>query len=168
MAITELLARLVTINSVNPSLVVDAPGEREITNFVNAWLVNHGVTVSEVSSSQPADRPSLLCQIKGTDHGKSLMLYAHTDTVGVEGMRAPFVARIVDGALHGRGAYDMKASLAAILHIAAEVVARPCAGDVPRLSAHALAGAAFVRSRVIRISRNEAQVIRYDLMRDGA
>ena len=41
------------------------------------------------------------------------MLNAHFDTVGVEGMSEPFSAAIRDGKLYGRGAYDMKGSLAA-------------------------------------------------------
>jgi acetylornithine deacetylase len=43
------------------------------------------------------------------------MLNAHMDTVGVAGMDAPFDPRIEDGRLYARGAYDMKASLAAIM-----------------------------------------------------
>jgi acetylornithine deacetylase len=43
------------------------------------------------------------------------MLNAHYDTVGVDGMREPFSAAIRDGKLYGRGAYDMKGSLAACM-----------------------------------------------------
>lgn len=50
------------------------------------------------------------------------MLNAHLDTVGVEGMEAPFSARIEDGRLYGRGAYDMKGSLAACLAAAHALV----------------------------------------------
>jgi len=131
MTLTDLLAQLVAINSVNPALVAGAPGERAITDFVSAWLAGRGVTVTEVPSDQPeADRPSLLCRVPGTGGGRSLVLYAHTDTVGVAGMASPFTTTIRHGALHGRGAWDMKGSLAAILRVAAGVAARPCAGDV--------------------------------------
>ena len=41
------------------------------------------------------------------------MLNAHADTVGVDGMADPFGAEIRDGRLYGRGAHDMKGSLAA-------------------------------------------------------
>lgn len=127
MELTELASRLVAIDSVNPDLVPDAPGERAIVDFVSEWLVARGVDVAEVG---PANRPSLLCRVPGAGGGRSLMLYAHTDTVGVAGMDAPFAPVIRDGALHGRGAYDMKSSLAVILRVAAEMAARPCAGDL--------------------------------------
>lgn len=127
MTLSEILSRLVSINSINPDLVSGAPGEREIVNFISGWLVGRGVAVAEVG---PASRPSLLCRVGGTGGGRSLLLYAHTDTVGVTGMDAPFAPAIRDGALHGRGAYDMKASLAAILRVAAKIAARPCAGDL--------------------------------------
>ncbi len=127
MDLTQLLARLVAINSINPDLVSGAPGEKAITEHVSEVLVGYGVNVSAIG---PAGRPSLLCRVPGTGGGRSLLLYAHTDTVGVAGMAAPFAPVIRDGALRGRGAYDMKASLAAILRVAAEVAARPCAGDL--------------------------------------
>lgn len=131
MTLTELLTRLVAIDSVNPSLVAGAPGERVITDFVAAWLAGRGVSVSEVNSAHPGDdRPSLLCHVPGTGGGRSLVLYAHTDTVGVAGMASPLSATIRDGALYGRGAWDMKGSLAVIMHVAAAVAAQPCAGDV--------------------------------------
>lgn len=131
MTLTELLAQLVGINSVNPALVVGSPGERAITDFVSVWLAARGVAVAEIPTDQPEDdRPSLLCHVAGTGGGRSLLLYAHTDTVGVAGMANPFTATIRDGALHGRGAWDMKGGLAVIMRVAAAVAARPCAGDV--------------------------------------
>jgi len=126
----DLVAQLVAIDSVNPTLVADAPGERAITDFVSGWLTARGVTVAELRSHALADRPSLLGHVSGTGGGKSLMLYAHTDTVGVAGMAHPFTPSITGGALHGRGAYDMKGSLAAIMRVAVEVAARPNAGDL--------------------------------------
>jgi acetylornithine deacetylase len=126
----DLLSRLVAIDSVNPALVANAPGERRITDFVAGWLTARGVAVTEVASQAGADRPSLLARVPGTGGGRSLVLYAHTDTVGVAGMADPFRAVFQEGRLHARGSYDMKGSLAAIMRVAAEVAARPLAGDL--------------------------------------
>lgn len=60
-------------------------------------------------------RPSVIGRRSGAGTGRSLMLNGHLDTVGVEGMEAPFEPRVEDGRLHGRGAYDMKGSIAACL-----------------------------------------------------
>jgi acetylornithine deacetylase len=60
------------------------------------------------------------------------MLNAHFDTVGVDGMDAPFSAAVRDGRMYGRGSFDMKGSLAACIG-AIEAVARSAnrpAGDV--------------------------------------
>jgi len=131
MSLIDLLTELVAINSVNPTLVANAPGERAITHVVARWLASRGVAVTEIASGAPGtDRPSLLCHVPGTGSGRSLILYAHTDTVGVDGMHSPFAATVHQGTLRGRGAYDMKGSLAAIMRVAAAVAARPRAGDV--------------------------------------
>jgi acetylornithine deacetylase len=58
------------------------------------------------------------------------MLNAHTDTVGVVGMSDPFVARLDGGKLYGRGAQDMKGSLAASMLATAEAARRGLSGDV--------------------------------------
>src|SRR6185503_6414296 len=58
-------------------------------------------------------RPSVIGVLHSGRSGRSLMLNAHYDTVGVDGMAEPFSAAMRDGKLYGRGAYDMKGSLAA-------------------------------------------------------
>jgi acetylornithine deacetylase len=117
-ALTELAARLVAIDSVNPSLIDGAAGEREVADFVATWCRDAGLDVEAVG---PAERPSVIAIARGSGGGRSLLLNAHLDTVGVAGMEAPFEPRIEDGRLYGRGAYDMKGALAAILDAAARV-----------------------------------------------
>ena len=131
MTLTDLVAALVSIESVNPTLVPGAPGERAVADFVSGWLGRHGVNVMEIPSGRPGeDRPSLLCQVPGDGRGRSLVLYAHMDTVGGAGMPDPFMPQVRDGALHGRGSYDMKGSLASIMRVAAELATAPSAGDL--------------------------------------
>ncbi len=110
----EALVRLVQINSINPTLVPGAPGEAEVGDFVAGTLAELGleVTLTELEPS----RVNVVGKLAGTGQGRSLLLNAHMDTVGVAGMTIdPFGAEIKNGRLYGRGSYDMKASLAAML-----------------------------------------------------
>jgi len=61
---------------------------------------------------------------------RTLVLNAHTDTVGVHGMEAPFVARAEVGRVYGRGAMDMKASLAVCMVATAAAARQGLVGDV--------------------------------------
>lgn len=108
------LARdLVRIDSVNPSLVEGAAGEAEIATFTADRMEELGL---EVRRHEPRPgRVSVVGRLEGAGGGRSLMINAHYDTVGVEGMEDPFSGRIADGKLFGRGAFDMKSSLAAAL-----------------------------------------------------
>jgi acetylornithine deacetylase len=58
------------------------------------------------------------------------LLNAHLDTVGVAGMDTAHAPRITDGRLYGRGAYDMKGALAAILDATARARQHGLRGDV--------------------------------------
>ncbi|MDH5197786.1 MAG: M20/M25/M40 family metallo-hydrolase [Gemmatimonadota bacterium] len=101
------------INSVNPGLSPDGPGERDIAAFTATTLERLGLTVTR---HEPVPgRVSVTGRLRGTGMGRSLMLNAHVDTVGVEGMADPFSGMIRDGRLYGRGAYDMKGALAACI-----------------------------------------------------
>jgi len=124
----SLLTSLVEINSINPGLVPGAPGEGQIARFVNGWLAEHGIEV-ELLEAGP-DRSSVVGRVNGTGGGRSLLLNAHMDTVGVHGMADPFRARIDAGRLYGRGACDMKGSLAACMLALSEIRAAPPKGDV--------------------------------------
>src|SRR5262249_49291800 len=122
--LTALTAQLVEIDSVNPALVPGGNGEREIALFVAEWCDRRGLEVEVVGD----DRPSVIATRRGSGGGPSLLLNAHLDTVGVAGMEAPHAPRVENGRLYGRGAYDMKGALAAIL-LAMESV-RDLRGDV--------------------------------------
>ena len=70
--------------------------------------------MSSVLEATPG-RPSVLVRARGTGGGRTLLLCGHIDTVGVEGMTAPHEPRVDGDRLYGRGAYDMKAGVAAAL-----------------------------------------------------
>jgi acetylornithine deacetylase len=128
MSSAELVAAMVTIDSVNPDLVPGGAGEAEMASFVAGWLGEAGLDV-ELDEAAPG-RPSVVAAARGTGGGRSLMLNAHMDTVGVEGMERPFEPVVRDGRLYGRGAYDMKAGLAACMLAAERLRSEGLAGDV--------------------------------------
>ena len=126
--VVELARRLVAIDSVNPDLVRGGAGERAIARAVAEWLEAAGL---EVESHEIAPgRWNVVAVARGTGGGRTLLLNAHMDTVGVAGMEAPFQPRVEDGRLYGRGAYDMKASLAAIMLAGARARSLSLPGDV--------------------------------------
>jgi acetylornithine deacetylase len=110
-----LAGRLVAIDSVNPSLVPGAAGEKAVAAFVADELRGAGARVETVPAEGAEDRPSVFGVLPGRRKGRSLLLYAHMDTVGTTGMRAPHEPAIEGDRLYGRGALDMKGSLAAVL-----------------------------------------------------
>lgn len=113
--LTELAAQLVAIDSVNPALVAGGKGERELAAFVAGWCADRGLEVEVVGG----ERPSVIATRRGSGGGRSLLLNGHLDTVGIAGMEAPHEPRVEEGRLYGRGAYDMKGAVAAILVAAA-------------------------------------------------
>ncbi len=133
--LTNLLSELVAINSVNPDLVQGGAGEGEIADFIAAWGRARNLEV-HVQAAAPK-RPNVILIARGrsavstrSGGGKSLMLNAHTDTVGVSDMEAPFQPLIRDGRLYGRGAYDMKSGLAACMLALKQAQAMNLRGDV--------------------------------------
>jgi acetylornithine deacetylase len=126
--VVPLLCELVAIDSVNPALVQGGAGEERIAEHVAGWLARAGLEVA-LEEAAPG-RPNAVGVARGTGGGRTLMLVAHTDTVGVAGMEAPFEPRVEHGRLYGRGAYDMKAGLAGIMLAGRAAVSRPLRGDV--------------------------------------
>ncbi len=108
--IISLAQELVKIPSENQ------PGnEKAIGEYIATWLKNKGLPaqLQEVEK----DRFNVISSIKG--EGPALLLCGHMDTVPVpnpeEWTFDPFSGEIEDGYLFGRGALDMKGSLACML-----------------------------------------------------
>ncbi|MGB7873280.1 MAG: ArgE/DapE family deacylase [Anaerolineales bacterium] len=119
--LTKLTQEMIQINSINPSLTPDGKGEAEIGAYVAENLRELGlnVTTSEIAPG----RVNVVGVLKGSGGGRSLLLNAHLDTVGVEGMTIdPFGGELQDGRMYGRGSQDMKSSLAAMIAAAKAIV----------------------------------------------
>ncbi len=112
--LVPLLEALVRIPSVNPSLAPDeTTGESAIAEFIRSWLIAQGVPA--VLEEAAPGRPNVVGTV-GRGDGRTLVLCAHTDTVGTAGMTIPpFEPRREGGRLYGRGAFDMKGGLAAVM-----------------------------------------------------
>ena len=118
----RLLHDLVSIDSVNPTLVEGAAGEAAIAAAIAHELARAGldVTVDEVVPG----RPNVVGVLEGRSPGRTLMFCGHTDTVGVSGMNHPFTPVVRDGRLYGRGSQDMKSGVAAMMGAAARLAER--------------------------------------------
>ncbi|MFD3446248.1 M20/M25/M40 family metallo-hydrolase [Microbacteriaceae bacterium 4G12] len=127
--VTELARRLIAIDSVNPDLVPGAAGETEIADFCAGWLADRGFEVTRLEATP--GRPSIVGRRPGTGGGRTILLNGHLDTVGVSGYEGdPFGASVEDGLLNGRGAFDMKGGLAALLVAAARAADTGLRGGV--------------------------------------
>jgi acetylornithine deacetylase len=104
---------LVAIDSRNPSLVPNGPGEgavaRALADVLRAWGFR-----TDVYDVAPG-RPNVVGRIggHGTPDPSALMFNGHIDVVGVEGMvHGPWDSAVRDGRIYGRGSSDMKAGVA--------------------------------------------------------
>jgi acetylornithine deacetylase len=126
--VAALTAELVVIDSTNPDLVPGGAGETKIARFVADWLESAGLEV-ELHELGPG-RANVIAVARGSGGGRTLMLNAHMDVVGAGGMAEPWMPRVEGPLLYGRGAYDMKASLAAIMLAGREATSLDLRGDV--------------------------------------
>jgi acetylornithine deacetylase len=125
----ELLKELVSINSVNPDLVPGAAGEIEIAAFCAQWLEARGFDVHRLEERK--GRPSIVGVAKGRGGGRSLMFNGHIDTVTLAGYDGdPLLAKVEGGKIHGRGAFDMKSGVAAMMVAAAKAAKQGLSGDI--------------------------------------
>ncbi len=122
-----LLQELVAIDSTNPDLGSGA-GEAEVAAAVADWLGRFGLEVA-VEEIEPG-RPNVTAVVPGTGGGRSLMLNAHLDTVGVAGYADPFEALIDGDRCYGRGSLDTKAGLVAAMRATAAAAGMGLAGDL--------------------------------------
>ena len=113
--LNTLLSELVAINSINRTLS-GGPGERELAEFIARRL--HDLRLEATIQNVGPDQRNVSAIIAGRDRQRSLLLNAHLDTVGVDGMDQPFTLKRKEDRLYGRGTYDMKGSIAIMLLLA--------------------------------------------------
>ena len=125
--VIHLLSELVGINSVNPTLS-HGPGEQEISQFVAQYI--KGLDLEPEIQPVAPKRNNVVAIIPGVGRTHPLLFNAHLDTVGVEDMDDPFGLRRSGDRLYGRGAYDMKGSVAVMLLLAEYLTQHKPPGDV--------------------------------------
>lgn len=107
---TRDLVRLPSLSGAEEAVARRVQDEMTALGFDRVWQDAYGSVVGVIEGGAP---------------GKTLLFDAHTDTVGISPgvpwQHDPFGAEVVDDALVGRGAADMKGALAAMVHAAASV-----------------------------------------------
>jgi acetylornithine deacetylase len=123
-----LTRTLVAIDSRNPSLVGDGPGESACAQVLAQTLERWGFRVE--LQDLGASRSNVIARI-GRSGAPTLLFNGHLDTVGVEGMiHAPWDAEVRDGRIYGRGSSDMKAGVSAMCAAALRVADANIDGEV--------------------------------------
>jgi acetylornithine deacetylase len=119
-----LLSELVAIPSVNPMgrpLSGAEFLETRLTDYLEARLGGLGVACRRQPVSPGRD--NLLAWYEAPGSRRTILFDVHQDTVPTDGMTiAPFVPAVTGGRLSGRGACDVKGSLAAMLAAFARLV----------------------------------------------
>ncbi|HEX9219737.1 MAG TPA: ArgE/DapE family deacylase [Gemmatimonadaceae bacterium] len=107
------LARaLIQIDSRNPTLAPDSPGEGDCARALASILDDWGFTVHLIDAVP--GRPNVVARL-GPPDAPALMFNGHLDVVSVEGMmHEPFAAEVRGNRIYGRGSADMKGGVAAM------------------------------------------------------
>jgi len=109
--ISELASELIKIRS------DEEVGEKEICYFLFDYLKALGFSVEIQNVSH--NRPNIIARINGNNNGESLMFNGHLDTVPIGNIEnwkfEPFEPVIKNNKLFGRGATDMKGSIASAI-----------------------------------------------------
>jgi len=129
--IIKLLQQLIKAPSENP------PGnEVEVTNIIIESIENLGIKDYRVVQKSKK-RPNIIARIEGKRPGRHLILNAHTDTMPAgdskDWLFDPFSGHIENGEIYGRGALDMKATIAAYIEAAGALIKNDLKGSLTLL-----------------------------------
>ena len=155
----QTLASLVRINSVNPKFSDGSTNESAIAEHLDGVMRALGMGVLRIDAAP--GRTSVVGRLRGTGGGRSLMLYGHIDTVGIDGMKAPLSGNVRNGRMHGRGTYDMKGGVAACVAAVKALVdaGEPLAGDVVLVGAADEEVASTGMSAVLESVHTDAAIV---------
>lgn len=116
---TQDLVRLPSLSGEEQHVAARVQAEMTALGFDRVWQDANGSIVGVIEGAHP---------------GKTILLDAHIDTVGISPgapwVHDPFGAVIEDGAIYGRGVADMKGALAAMVYAAAALDRNALAGRV--------------------------------------
>jgi len=107
--LVALAERLIRYETSSADAVLECAG------FVEGWLDARGIAVR---SEEVRGLPVLKAEV-GPEGAPTVVLHGHIDVV--PGQAGQFEARVDEDRLYGRGAYDMKGALAAMLLTAADM-----------------------------------------------
>jgi succinyl-diaminopimelate desuccinylase len=105
--LVALAERLIGYETSEPEAISEAAG------FVEGWLEARGI---EAERDEVKGLPVVRAEVGPAD-APTVVLHGHLDVV--PGLAGQFAPRIEDDRLYGRGAYDMKGALAAMLVVTA-------------------------------------------------
>ena len=105
--LVTLAEQLIGFETVDPESISEAAG------FVQGWLEARGI---EAERDEVRGLPVIKAEV-GPEDAPTVVLHGHLDVV--PGLPGQFEPRIEEDRLYGRGAYDMKGALAAMLVTAA-------------------------------------------------
>jgi acetylornithine deacetylase/succinyl-diaminopimelate desuccinylase-like protein len=161
-----LLQDLIRIDTSNP------PGaERPCVAHLHQILADAGVACTVLGTDD--NRPNLLARFRGRGTAPALLLHAHSDVVPVTGQQwslPPFSGALLDSHVWGRGALDMKCSIAMTVAALLGMQARgeEPAGDVLlAVVADEEAGSAAGARYLVRQHPELFRGVRYAIGEDG-
>ena len=113
----ELLAQMVSFDTVNPLVGGPADGEEKLAAHLETLARGWGLATRRAAvPGNTSGARNLIITCEPVPGGEWLMFESHLDTVSVAGMTiAPHGGKIEGGRLYGRGACDTKGSGAAML-----------------------------------------------------
>jgi putative selenium metabolism hydrolase len=118
-AFTQLLVRTPSLSGQEKNVVELILAEMRDLGFDRVWADANGSAIGVIQGARP---------------GKTILLDAHCDHVGIAAgskwTRYPFGAQIANGFIYGRATADMKGALAALLYGAASVDRANIAGQI--------------------------------------